>query len=458
MNATHPALRRRPMPMDVLDAAEDIATAAPPRAYLIGLRRHLASEPGSAAMPDLQAMHMVMVIPGRRVGPDLAPPRPRIAIDALLPSLSPRTLTPANGHSLRPVTGEVLRNAEGQLFERHGERLRVLGRLLGGAQGQLFECVDAQPLDDTAETLCEVHPGTAQRPASVGRAARTSAPPPPRRERTALRERGASRRSASPKPPAEAARKAAATVQALLPAPGKWVQVAVGEFSALLQGQLAHPERVASDYQLGAWLQVFEADAELDFAEAARQVLGDPQAAAGLAPWTPALAQRFAVVLGSHAGAPPATGAKAQHIAPGQRFFALRVASDPTAVPVVGAESGNPSADTTLRSAVPAKWQLALPERVPRAQALARIQHAAPPPWWQRWQHRVGSSARAAWRQGLQGRTLDEQLWAVPPPVHGLVDAQVRDWAATTLRLAGYDASRMQDEWEIFWRCRGAAD
>ena len=70
----------------------------------------------------------------------------------------------------------------------------------------------------------------------------------------------------------------------------------------------------------------------------------------------------------------------------------------------------------------------------------------------------VPGAARQAWQQRLAGRSLDEQLWSVPPPVHGLADAQVRDWADRTLRLAGYELPRMADEWEIFWRCRGASD
>jgi hypothetical protein len=106
---------------------------------------------------------------------------------------------------------------------------------------------------------------------------------------------------------------------------------------------------------------------------------------ARLAPWTPVLAQRLGVALGarnadrSHARAAPG------RIAAGQRFFTLTVAADPTAQ----AEPMPTPADAGPRTTVPPALQAALSPRLPREQAIAQLQHAQTPGWWQRWRQRV---------------------------------------------------------------------
>jgi hypothetical protein len=62
---------------------------------------------------------------------------------------------------------------------------------------------------------------------------------------------------------------------------------------------------------------------------------------------------------------------------------------------------------------------------------------------------------RRKWRALLHGKSLDEQLWTVPPPRGGLGAGAVHDWARRTLAAAGYDAAVMLLEWEIFWRRKG---
>jgi hypothetical protein len=233
--------------------------------------------------------------------------------------------------------------------------------------------------------------------------------------------------------------------------------VRYGEFDALLRGQLAQPERIAADYEIGAYLQVFDSARALEPEEASRWVFGDERQAHAFAPWTTALAQRLGVTLGSHAG----PGAQSQadepgRIAAGQRFFALRIAADPTAAAEAPPASEAPAAEP--RRAIPPALLCTVAPSVAREQAIAALQHPPHRPWWRRWTARVGTAARQAWQQQLAGRTLDEQLWSVAPPAHGLADATVREWAHRSLRLAGYELPRMADEWEIFWRCRGATD
>jgi hypothetical protein len=70
---------------------------------------------------------------------------------------------------------------------------------------------------------------------------------------------------------------------------------------------------------------------------------------------------------------------------------------------------------------------------------------------------RVGKRRRefSKWQALLTGKDIDEQLWAVRPPTGLLRDSVVRDWAAKTLELGGYDSRKMMIEWEILWRRKG---
>lgn len=436
----HPlALQRRALPPEDYefdDSAPPSPAPAAARAFLIGMRE-------AYGMPALQSMRVIMVMPGQRTHAPAA--RERVALEPLHGASAP--------HALRAIGGDVLRDTQGRLFERRADHtLRALGPVFAGARGELYERAD---VSDEVEDV-EPRDGDATE-AVVNDTPRS--PPMPRRARTLVaRERPSHRAVAAANASANAATEAAppTAVRALLPAAGKWVQVRVGEFAALLQGQLAQPDRIAADYEIGAWLQVFEADTELEPAAAAQRIFGDERMAARLAPWTAAIAQRLGVTLGAHNAERSRSRSRAAPgcIATGRRFFSLTVAADPT----LRAEPMVLPADAVLRTTVPPALQAALPPCLPREQAIAQLQYAQSPGWWQRWRRRVSAATRVRWQQQLAGRSLDEQLWAVPPPPHGLGDAGVREWVARTLRLAGYDAARMADEWQIFWRCRGASD
>ena len=428
----HPlALQRRALPPeDYLFDNPTPPTPAAARAFLIPMRE-------AYGMPALQSMRVIMVMPGQRA--HASAPRERIALEPLHGASAP--------HALRPIGGDVLRDAQGRLFERRADHtLRALGPVFAGAPGELYEHTDGRGEVEDVEPHDQGATETIVNEAPPSESA-------PRRARTNVARARSSRRTA---PTVNAAPETAkpAAVRALLPAAGKWVQVRAGEFAALLQGQLAQPDRIAADYEIGTWLQVYEGDAELEPTEAARRIFGDERMAARLAPWTTALAQRLGVTLGTHSDDSARARAAPGHIPAGQRFFSLTVAADPTAQVV----PASPPADPAPRTTVPPSLQAALPPRLARELAIAQLQHAQTPGWWQRWRQRVSTGARKDWQQQLAGRSLDEQLWAVPPPPHGLGDSRIREWVARTLRLAGYDAARMADEWEIFWRCRGASD
>lgn len=462
----HAAIVPRRYPIEAYDDALPRGLAqAQARTFLIGMQHMLHDEDFGA--PPMQAMRVIMVLPGAAAHARAPAQEPaRIALDTLpLHARAP--------HGLRAIEGQVLRDALGRLYERRGDATRALGRVVAGPHGRLFEQLevdDVEVLEADAPSRSETDPPYDAAPDFAREVAQDSDPAAPSRATAATRSRSLPmRRSRRPsrEPDAncsfdapldevrEAGAQARSPVRALLPAPGKWVQVRFGEFEALLQRQLAHPRRIAADYEIGAYLQVFDSTRALEPEEVSRWVFGDEHHADAFAPWTTALARRLGITLGSHAS-PGTEASEPRRIAAGQRFFALRIAADPTTASSAGVQD-EPAA-ARPRRAIPPALLCAVAPSVARAQAIALMQHPPRSHWWRRWTTRVGAAARHAWQKQLAGRTLDEQLWSVAPPAHGLADAAVREWAHRTLRLAGYELPRMVDEWEIFWRCRGATD
>jgi hypothetical protein len=74
---------------------------------------------------------------------------------------------------------------------------------------------------------------------------------------------------------------------------------------------------------------------------------------------------------------------------------------------------------------------------------------------WRRLKFFSSGKELRKWQTLLAGRDADEQLWLVRPPAGMLADSYVRSWARRTLDLSGYDANKVINEWEIFWRRKG---
>jgi hypothetical protein len=457
------------------------------RAFLVGMQRaalHAADE-ALAGGPRLQAMRVIMVLPGAAAPRPAPPERQRMPLQ-VLPGAHPAP-------GLRALGGEVLRDAYGRLYERGVAGLRALGSVVAGADGRLYERLDEvlepfagpgrEDRDDGQDDVVDLSPHEAapavrerefaQRRLEPEDESAEDDPPAasPARGRPAspaMNRRASRIPRTAPRAAAGESTGAACPVRALLPAPGKWVQLRYGEFAALLRPQLAAPERMGPDYEIGAYLQVFDSARAIDSEEAARWVFGDARPALAFGLWNTDVAQRLGVHLGSHDGRRGAVpDPQAAGFGAGQRFFALRVVSDPTAGMGDAPGRGAPEAaarpagsdDAPRRSVPPALLCAVAPTRT-REQAIAVMQQPPAAAWWRRLLpgSRVSRAARRDWQLRLAGRNLDEQLWAVAPPPHALGDAALREWAQRTLRLAGYDLPRMVDEWEIFWRCRGATD
>jgi hypothetical protein len=211
--------------------------------------------------------------------------------------------------------------------------------------------------------------------------------------------------------------------------PGLWRVVPFGEFKPLLAPQLAHPERLRDSHQIPCYVQVCEASGDVPLPKSAQ-------------PWSDAAAARLQISVAA---------------ARGRRFFALQVASDPTAEAPAPAQPDAPRAAyrEAPRSA-PGPWEFP----VSREEAVYDMQHAAAREGpLRRMLMRLAPPVKRAdltkWHALIAGKSPAQQLWEVSPPRNGLRDPRVRQRIAEALRLAHVPPRSTLDEWEIHWRRRG---
>lgn len=248
----------------------------------------------------------------------------------------------------------------------------------------------------------------------------------------------------------------------LFPGPGRSCIVAWRDVEQMLRGRLAHPEHLHDDCQLSCQVQVYEALRPQRIEDIAARFLGDPALIGNLHPLTGALIRRLAL----QDALPPGPPSPPQRRAPGavlagDRIAWLHVADDPTASPP--ALMSPPVASMT--HAGPAHRRTAVPERYltpwelhrSREEAIFDMQLSASGGFLRRLLRRVcaprvSRAEMLRWQVMLSGKSLDDQLWAVRPPTHGLTHATVRSWVEGALAHGGYDVGVMLAEWEIYWR------
>ena len=151
-------------------------------------------------------------------------------------------------------------------------------------------------------------------------------------------------------------------------------------------------------------------------------------------------------------------------VLPGERLFCLQLAGDPT-----GEEKPEPPAaaphalisNQGLKTRIPERFLQPWEFRISREEALYDLSCASTV-WGA-----LGDKLRRLvhcfafrrefhkWQVLLNGRSADEQLWSVRPPLGGLTHRFVLTWAKQALDLSGYDARNMLTEWQIFWRRKG---
>jgi hypothetical protein len=399
------------------------------------------------------------------IGPLPALPAPHRPMPNVNPST---TLIP------REITGEILRDASGKLYEKVGDYVRPVNQLFTGSRGQMIDLAPIRGVaNETAAPSASRHgqwraagapDESAADPGDDDAGAEHDGNAPPRsgvqRRERLLRE----------------------LVRRLVPEPGLWRLVRYADFIDIIMPQLADQRRLQPGHQLACYLQVYEVGTTVAVSaleDAAARELGT---AGKLMPLSYDLCRKFALSLPRPAFALAAARQAYSPgiVAAGARFMTLRVALDPTAeqtaplptsaiVPSPAAVTSAPldafpnapTAVTTpgLMTSIPEEFSKPWDFRLSRDEALYDMTLAASRGAWQRLLDRlvkrISARAMKRWHALLFGKTPDQQLWAVKPPNGALRDARIRRWAAQTLQLGSYDVTRMLAEWEVRWRRRG---
>jgi hypothetical protein len=423
--------------------------------FLVAIR-HNFIPPVSHQNDLLQRMGIMLMTPD-----EAAVYPPAHAVGPLPPMLAPQppTLLTARDRRFLPrrVQGEILRDNAGKLYEKIGQSIRPVNRLVVGPQGEIVDLAPSPeagptsstphvrpPIGESDELRCE---GWAEGDYEQKLAAEYEPPP------------GSPRRSTG--------RPAGPSWRVFFPNPGRWRIVPWGDFKEMLASQLAHPERLNDPHQIPCYVQVYETTAVQPFAALARAVLGEAGTANELRPLSAAIAAKLQLKL------PPAMRPrdagpmprKPGLLPPYQRLFRLQVVLDPTLdgeadKPLQPAPTQTPTPVSRGKKTIPDHFLNPLEFKISRDEAIYKI-NIAPRlkgSWFsflKRIKRRVSERAFRKWKALLCGKDLEEQLWAVPPPKHGLTHPVIREWALQTLKVAGYDGSVMLAEWELFWRRKG---
>jgi hypothetical protein len=397
------------------------------------------------------------------------------AARAEIPNVLPRALPPAPGgqqfnagqFQKRTIRGEILSDESGRLYEKLGQQIRPIHQL---ASGQFGEVIDVVP---TAQPT----PRMIAPPVGPRAVATVSPSPKPQAE---SKEGGGECDSEDSTflPLPETQQQNKPSHRKLFADPGQWRVLWWGEFKEILAPQLAHPERLKDTYRLPCYVQVLETERVVSIDELAAVYKTNNERPARLYLLNDEIAARLDLVLPLRPAPSSAGRREANTLLAHERVFRLLVANDPT-IDVVNFKSNlsaspvksdsHPLNERTVEKSAPVvSPKQIIPERyvtesafkISREEALYDMH--TKPTLGQRVRE-LGKRLRifkrqqeiTKWQALLAGRNADDQLWSVRPPAGMLQHQLMRDWARTTLQLAGYDAEKMLVEWEIFWRRKG---
>ena len=374
----------------------------------------------------------------------------------------------------REITGEILRDSNGRLYEKLGDYVRPVNQLFADSRGQM---IDLAPVRDITDN------GVPGRQAKDNY--RTSSGAPYSRKDSTTNDAG-DQIDFVPgnhiSPPSQETRPFGEIARRLIPEPGLWRLVRYADFIDVISSQLADPRRLQPGHQLACYVQIYELTAGQTMTTLDETALAELGKAGKLLPLSHDLCRRFALNLPR-----PALGlATTRHtfspgLAPaGSRFITLRAALDPTSTPIqqtVAKPAHQPSQPATPEPQIVATAE---PPVNPVHTIKATIPEAFTKPWelkfsrdeavydmtlqasrsgWQemlaRVKNRIANRDMKKWQALLQGKSAEQQLWEITPPAGAIANPRIRRWAEQTLQLAGYDVPRMLAEWEIFWRRKG---
>jgi hypothetical protein len=362
------------------------------RAAARGARAFLVAAQGAAhpaawmGGEPLQQMRIVFVLAGGAGGL-----RPRERLVASLPQLSAAAIGPDS--PARPVRGELLRGANGALYERTGDAIRPLGQLATAPDGSLLDVANPEAAD-----VPVVQPSCGAQVTHY---------------------------------------------RALLPGEGTRRVVRLGEFKTMLAPQLDQAGRLRDNHQLAVKLQIYEAASDIAARDLAQWITGKPTNEHQFGGWTAALSHRFRLAL------PPTDGARFFRL----QVAIDPTASAALEAPQAAVQPRTTRTSIPERFMNPWEFRLAREEAaydMHRAGTQGAWRSLV-----RRLANRASRADLEKWRALLSGKPADEQLWGIPPPRRGLAEPAVRAWAERTLREAGFDPGSMLAEWEIYWRRKG---
>jgi hypothetical protein len=383
---------------------------------------------------------------------DLAHGVPRSHVVSELPQLEANAMADPHSRPLRHsrrLQGEILCDSAGRLYEKVGHFVQPIHQLVAGPSGEILDLAPRTyrpPVhdvsDDEEQPVIDVPTQTSRRgsdnPANAGRTSDADLHTSDWRTLSEVRT----------------------------------PILTFGEFKTVLAPQLANPTRLRDTHRLSCRASVYESCRKQRVETLAADV---PGCTVGqLLPLGAGLAAR----LGLADLLPQLRTPQAQRepgvVLAGDRVVRLEVLNDPTVArvqtyespphtgagtaPVPGSSAvRRPSQGTTIPERYVLPWQFALS----RDEAIYDLNLEATRSRLRSWLTSLWHAATRRrelkkWQSLVNGRSLDDQLWAVRPPGDSVSNPAIREWARRMLEAAGYDASAMLFEWDVYWRRKRA--
>jgi len=365
----------------------------------------------------------------------------------------------ADTFHVRPLRGLVVRDANGQFYEAIGQRLRPLQRIARGPKGELMELLptnretyafDEQKQLRAAEEAQEIE----TREKVAARQAQAAAP----------QQNGEPRQDSRP---------TLRGFRRLFVEPGVTRVVTFGEFRSVLAPQCAHADRLRDSHRAKALVRVYESTLKQSIAAFFNSIQNQDPSPAPLQPLSEAVLAKLelAQLLPPQSRTSRPMYREPGMVLPGERFFRLLLTADPTVErqphpEAIQAEAparneATPVPQKTLRTSIPETYTNPWEFRFTRDEALYDMNRAVLGQGvlrrFGRWLKRRFSSEKGLqkWQALLNGKSQDDQLWAVRPPRKAFEMSAVKEWVRSALALAGYEPQSMLLEWEVFWRRKG---
>jgi hypothetical protein len=204
------------------------------RVFLVAIQGSVLAPHERNSMQRMRVVVLPANQPSELNPSDLLPGVYRQPLSPISPSLP---MTQQKQLQPRPVRGEILRDPEGRLYEKIGERIRPLNKLVSGSRGQVLELVSSRkPVFKTRRSSePDVTPLDPQKPEREN-------PPGGARQREEFNQASVVQSpTQTPKP---------APYRKLFLDPGQPRVIRLGDFKSMLVPQLAHPERVRDTHRL----------------------------------------------------------------------------------------------------------------------------------------------------------------------------------------------------------------